>query len=677
MNENNSAQLGTIKSALDNANANVMIADNDRNIIYVNKAVVRLLRDKEREIQEDLPQFSADDLVGTNIDKFHKNPEHQISMLAKLQKMYKTSITLGGVTFGLLANPIFDAKGERVGTSVEWEDLTDSIKFKETARQATIIKTALDGATTNMMMAGPDRRITYVNRSVVDMLKKNEAKIRESLPTFSADKLVGTLIDDFHKNPRHQEGMLNALSDTYKTQIRLAGLVFDLVANPIFSADGERLGTSVEWKDVTDEVKAQEDIQRLIEAAGDGDLSNRLAEEDYEGFLRTVASGLNSLLDAVSEPINEIIRVTEKQANNDLTAIIDAEYGGIFGQMKEAINNASKNINAVLNQTVSATGQVAESVQQLRTSSQALASGATEQSAAVEEVSANLAETDSQVRSNSENANIASDLSGETASIANDGQEKMRAMVEAMRGIASSSDDITKIIKVIDDIAFQTNLLALNAAVEAARAGQHGKGFAVVAQEVRNLAGRSAKAARETADLIEESSRKVRDGVNIADNTAEVLGNIVENVLKVKDVVAEIAAACEEQTKGISQINVAISQVSTATNSSSQQSMELASASDELASLTEQLQTEIGRFQLRADDAAGHWGEGLPAGITPEMLNQLMHMMQKQKSAPKASSPSVPKASVPTKPAGNKIAGSAKPSDILPLDDDERGYGNF
>lgn len=676
MNDKSSADLGIIKTALDNANANVMIADNDRNIIYVNKAVVRLLRDNERQIQESLPQFSADDLLGTNIDKFHKNPEHQISMLAKLQQMYKTQITLGGVTFGLLANPIFDAKGERAGTSVEWEDLTEKLKFEETAREATVIKTALDGATTNMMMAGPDRRITYVNRSVVDMLQRNEAKIREHLPTFNASKLVGTLIDDFHKNPRHQEAMLDALSDTYQTQIRLAGLVFDLVANPIFGDSGERLGTSVEWKDVTAEMKAQEEIQHLIEAAGDGKLTNRLKEEEYDGFLRTTAGGLNALLDAVSEPISEIIRVTQQQANNDLTAVVEAEYGGTFGQMKEAINDASKNINAVLNQTVSATGQVAESVQQLRTSSQALASGATEQSAAVEEVSANLAETDSQVRSNSENANIASDLSGETAGIANDGQEKMRAMVDAMRGIASSSDDITKIIKVIDDIAFQTNLLALNAAVEAARAGQHGKGFAVVAQEVRNLAGRSAKAARETADLIEESGRKVREGVSIADNTAEVLGSIVENVLKVKDVVAEIAAACEEQTKGISQINVAISQVSTATNSSSQQSMELASASDELASLTEQLQNEIGRFQLRADDAGSAWGEGLPAGITPEMLNQLMHMMQKQKAGPGAA-PSAPATPQAPAAAGKSVGAPSKPSDILPLDDDERGYGNF
>ena len=295
-------------------------------------------------------------------------------------------------------------------------------------------------------------------------------------------------------------------------------------------------------------------------------------------------------------------------------------------------------------------------------------------------MSANLAETDSQVKSNSENANIASDLSSQTAKIANSGQERMQEMIQAMKDIASSSDDINKIIKVIDDIAFQTNLLALNAAVEAARAGQHGKGFAVVAQEVRNLAGRSAKAARETAELIENSGRKVKDGVNIADNTAEVLGNIVTNVLKVKDVVAEIAAASEEQTKGISQINSAIAQVSTATSSNSRQSMELASASDELASLTEKLQSEIGRFSLMEEKIAdGDWSN-LPAGFTPEMMQQVMKMMQAQTknsssaTSAKAKAPATPKPEVARAAPAPK---STKPSSILPLDEDERGYGEF
>ncbi len=658
-----------IQSALDGANTNMMMADANRNIVYVNKSVVKMLKEKEAEIRYELPNFSADDLLGKNIDQFHKHPEKQIRMLEDLSSTLKTQISLGGVDFGLIANPIFNSDGEKVGTSVEWEDLTEKLKFEQEAKDALRIKSALDGASANMMMADVDRNIVYCNAAVSNMLKKNEAKLREVLPNFSADTLIGTSIDTFHKNPQHQASMLERLNGTYETRITVSGLSFDLIANPIFDGHGDKLGSSVEWKDVTQELQAQEQIENLICVAGNGELSSRLDTSQYSGFMQTIANGLNKLLDAVTDPINDIIRVTERQADNDLTVSIERDYDGSFGQVKEAINKASNNMNNILNQAVSVVGQVSDSVNQLRSSSQSLATSSEQQSSAVEEVSSSLTETDSQVRSNAENANIASQLSSDTANIANDGQNKMKTMVDAMRDIASSSDNITKIIKVIDDIAFQTNLLALNAAVEAARAGQHGKGFAVVAQEVRNLAGRSAKAARETADLIDDSSRKVSDGVSIADNTAEVLGNIVNNILKVKDVVVEIAAACDEQTKGISQINKAMSQVSSAANSSSQQSMELASASDELSSLTEQLQNEIGRFNLKKEsiDLSGQ----LPAGITPDMLQQLMQMMNNKNMANTPVSTSVQPAVQASKNAG------VSPNSILPLDDDERGYGQF
>ena len=172
-------------------------------------------------------------------------------------------------------------------------------------------------------------------------------------------------------------------------------------------------------------------------------------------------------------------------------------------------------------------------------------------------------------------------------------------MTSAMDSISRSSQEIAKIIKVIDEIAFQTNLLALNAAVEAARAGQHGRGFAVVAQEVRNLAERSAKAARSTAELIEDSNRRVQEGVSISTETATSLGEIVQNVVKVKDLVAEIAAASEEQSKALGQINIAMSQVSQGTQSNSAQSEELASTADELGGLADRLREEVARFQLR------------------------------------------------------------------------------
>jgi methyl-accepting chemotaxis protein len=255
------------------------------------------------------------------------------------------------------------------------------------------------------------------------------------------------------------------------------------------------------------------------------------------------------------------VRLSQQLAEGDLRVAPEAEYKGDFVQIKNALEAALGGLNTTIRQTSVVVQQVVQSVEQVRAVGQDLAANAEEQSSAVEEVTSNLEETDSQVKANAENANVTNQLVSETNNTANTGQEKMQAVTEAMKAIAQSSQEISKIIKVIDEIAFQTNLLALNAAVEAARAGQHGRGFAVVAQEVRNLAGRSAKAAKETAELIEGSSRRVQEGVAIVGETAAALSGIVQNVVKVKDLVAEISVASEEQARAITQINTAMLQV--------------------------------------------------------------------------------------------------------------------
>jgi len=278
-------------------------------------------------------------------------------------------------------------------------------------------------------------------------------------------------------------------------------------------------------------------------------------------------------------------------------------------------------------------------------------------------VTSSLEETDSQVKANTDNANAANQLVMDTSQAANQGQVKMAGMIGAMDAINQSSQDIAKIIKVIDEIAFQTNLLALNAAVEAARAGQHGRGFAVVAQEVRNLAGRSAKAARETADLIEDSSKRVTEGVGIANETREALDQIVGNVVKVKDLVAEIATASTEQSRGVSQINVAMNQVAKAAQEGSQQAEELASSSGELTNVANQMRVEISRFKLRERQHQAS-GVGLE-NISPEMIRQIMAMMR----AEQAGQGVAPKAAAPAR--------AKSPKSVLPLDADERGFSGF
>ena len=318
--------------------------------------------------------------------------------------------------------------------------------------------------------------------------------------------------------------------------------------------------------------------------------------------------------------IEDIVHISQKLAEGDLRVIPGAEYKGEFLKIKNALETALTGLNRTIWQTQTAVEQVAQSVKQIRSIGQNLAASTDQQSAAVEEVTSSLEQSDAQVKGNAENASIANQLVSQTTHVANQGQEKMKKMTNAMVGIADSSQKISKIIKVIDEIAFQTNLLALNAAVEAARAGEQGRGFAVVAQEVRNLAGRSAHAAKETSTLIENARHQVEEGVVIANETATALGEIVQNVKKVNDLMDEITAASREQAAGISQINIAMRQASEVVYAGSQEIDKMAGMADELSTLANNLREEAARFKLREQEKEGM---AIPAGITPQMLEQI------------------------------------------------------
>jgi len=369
----------------------------------------------------------------------------------------------------------------------------------------------------------------------------------------------------------------------------------------------------------------------------------------------------------LTRSIQTMARAADGIARGNLNQHVETKSKDELGQMAVSFQQMTVNLNNMLQQTNNVVEQVVPAVGQIQAISETLAASAEEQSAAAEEVASSLEETDAQVRSNAESANVANQLVAQTSDVAHIGQKKMKEMTRAMDAIATSSQEIARIIKVIDDIAFQTNLLALNAAVEAARAGQHGRGFAVVAQEVRNLAERSAKAARETADLIEDSGRRVAEGVGIADETAGALGEIVQNVAKVKDLVGEIAAASDDQARGVEQVSSAMMQVNSGAQSSSQQSEELAATAAELAQLADRLRAEAARFKLREQSVLA----GDLAGMTPGMLRQVAELVRAQVAA-SGGGPATPEARMTVKERADGDDGIK-----LPLDRDERGYGDF
>jgi methyl-accepting chemotaxis protein-1 (serine sensor receptor) len=577
-----------IRNALEKCSTNVMIADANNLIIFANEAVLQMMSRNETELRKALPQFDPRKLLGESIDVFHKNPAHQRSMLAALSTAYSTQIKIGTLTFSLAANPVIDAKGKRLGTVVEWKDMTAELAAREIElaqmRENTRIRNALDKCSTNVMIANDSNHIVYMNDAVTHMMQRNESELRKALPQFDARKLVGANIDVFHKNPAHQRGLLAALATTFKTQIKVGELYFGLSANPVVDAEGTRVGTVVEWTDRTTEVGMETALAAIVQAASQGDFTQRLAQGEQSGFFGTLSVGMNQLLDTSERGLSDVAHVLAAFADGDLTQRIERDYEGLFGKVKDSVNTTADNLSRVMMEVRSAADALTGAANQVSATAQSLSQAASEQAANVEETTASIDVMSASISQNSDNAKVTDGMAMKTSKEAVDGGEAVSQTVFAMKQIAAK-------IGIVDDIAYQTNLLALNAAIEAARAGEHGKGFAVVAAEVRKLAERSQEAAKEIGDLAGSS-------VSTAERAGRLLDEIVPSIQRTSELVQEIAAASAEQSESVSQIGGAMGQLSKATQQNASASEELAATSEELSGQAEQLQQSVAFFKV-------------------------------------------------------------------------------
>lgn len=327
---------------------------------------------------------------------------------------------------------------------------------------------------------------------------------------------------------------------------------------------------------------------------------NMTVEGDFKGHHGKIKDDTNQTIEFLKNYVDEITFTLERIGEGDLSQEITAEYLGDFASIKAAINGITSSLSTVMFEIDDAAGQVESGAIQISDGGQALSHGTTQQASAIQQLTASIEEVAAETKQNAMHANEANSLAIEVRTNAEVGNGQMSKMVTAMVEINDSSKNISKIIKVIDDIAFQTNILALNAAVEAARAGQHGKGFAVVAQEVRSLAARSADAAKETTGLIEGSIDKVATGTKIADQTAESLKDILNNIEKVTGLVGNIARASNDQASEIAQITQGIEQVSQVVQTNSATAEESAASSEELSGQAEMLKQMMSKFTLKS-----------------------------------------------------------------------------
>jgi methyl-accepting chemotaxis protein len=453
-------------------------------------------------------------------------------------------------------NPILDMNGKAFKVVKYATDITEARRQNE---MNAAFKGALDNLTSNVMVADNDLNIIYMNNTVRSMMSEAQAEIRKDLPSFDASRLMGANIDTFHKNPAHQRGMLAGLNKTFTTQLKLGGRTMRIIANPMLDGGGKRMGTVVEWADRTVELAVEGEVQNIVTAVADGNFETRIPLEGKTGFFEVLGRGLNKMTDNMTE----IVSWVQASATEVSRGAAEISQGNLdLSQRTE------------------------------------------EQASSLEETASSMEEMTSTVKQNAENASRASQLATAARDQADKGGAVVTKAMRAMTEINDSSRKIVDIIGVIDEIAFQTNLLALNAAVEAARAGEQGRGFAVVASEVRNLASRSATAAKEIKGLIQDSVKKVEEGSLLVTQSGQTLEHIVTAVKKVSDIIGEIASAGHEQSAGIEQVNTAVMRLDDVTQQNAALVEEASASSQSVANLATALNAMMGRYKVSKEAAA-------------------------------------------------------------------------
>ncbi|MCV2366157.1 MCP four helix bundle domain-containing protein, partial [Paucibacter sp. DJ1R-11] len=413
------AENARVRQALDRCSTNVMVADPDGQIIYTNASVMAMMQGNEAALRRELPQLNVKELVGQNFDKFHKNPSHQRNLLGGLKSEYKTEIKVAGLTFRLIANPIVDAQGTRLGTVVEWQDRTAELAAREAelalAAENARIKEALDVAAMPVRIASADGTIVYINQALSQLALRDESAIRAELPNFDARRIVGGSAGMFYRDSQVALAQLSKLNSTVQDELVLGGRHYAVTTSPIRDASGNIVGSVGQWIDRSEQLAAEREFDALASAANAGDLSQRIPLDGKQGFFRQIGEKFNSLIATVAETIVEV--------------------------------------RAAAEQLSSASDQVSQT-------SQSLSHSASQQAANVEETTASLQEMAASVKQNADSAHVTDSMATKAAAEAMEGGQAVSMTVDAMKQIATK-------ISIVDDIAYQTNLLALNAAIEA------------------------------------------------------------------------------------------------------------------------------------------------------------------------------------------------------------------
>ena len=647
--------IDRIKSALDNATIPVTVGNEFNTLIYMNRAGFALWKKMSPELAKRHPDFSVDKLIGSKLGPYIENEADRANYVSPLSSTKVLDTTIAGRNLQLTFNPVTNSEGRYIGRMIQWVDRTEELVAEQNV--AELIEQTVAGNLNQRIDASslPPGFLRDISNGMNRLL---EAVINPL-------NMAAAYVDDLSK------GVIpNEITKDYQGDFN------------IIKTNLNACGSAIKALVV--------DGNMLAEAADNGVLTTRADATQHLGEYRKVVEGLNATLDAIVTPLNMAAANLDSIARGDIPDRITDHYNGDFNNIKDNLNTCIESINALVgdvqmlanaandgrvsvradasahqgdfrkivegvNETlemiVGPIGTVKVAVETISTAAKEIAQGnadlsrrTEEQAASLEKTAASMEELSSTVKQNADNAKQANQLATAASGVAVKGGDVVSEVVTTMSSINSSAKKIEDIISVIDGIAFQTNILALNAAVEAARAGEQGRGFAVVAGEVRNLAQRSASAAKEIKELIADSVSKTAEGTRQVENAGNTMHEIVTSVKRVSDIISEIAAASSEQSAGIEQVNEAVMKMDDMTQQNTALVEEAAAAAESMMEQADELMNAVSVFQLEGDS---------PAKRTTPVERRVTHNTMRSTPTQSVAAKSVPRL-VESKPTASK-----------------------
>jgi len=516
-----------------------------------------------------------------------------------------------GIADGDLNHVIDTSKHDEVGNLLHaMQRMQDNLRERierdlAVANENLRIRSALDNSSACTFVTDHERKIIYANAAFIGLMQKYQANIRQRVADFDANTLIGKPMQQLGIQPEnmHKVNRELEISGHSRLQEQYGDAVFEQSMSVIRDKDGKTLGEVCQWSDRTLDVSIENEIADIIGSAARGDLSKRVSVEGKSETYLNRARQLNTLLDATSTIAERVSEMLSALAAGDLSARIEGDFEGAYAKIRDDANATARQLADIVSRIQEASRVIETGAREIASGNNDLSRRTEQQAANLEETAASMEELTTTVRTNAGHAGQANQLVLNAALVAKEGGNVVNQVVTTMGEIENASRKISDIITVIDGIAFQTNILALNAAVEAARAGEQGRGFAVVATEVRSLAQRSATAAREIKDLIENSTSKVSEGAHLAAQAGQTMGEIVTSVQQVTEIMAEISSASQEQASGIEQINQTVMQMDEATQKNAALVEEAAASAGSMEQQASTLAETVAMFRIDGEGA--------------------------------------------------------------------------